>query len=97
MIVVFEQTFAARVVTLQLSVTPPTLTVAPSAVLKDAELVNCTRNVWPFEIVPVVTHAPPLMEISGDPCPLTDTVVPVLMPLIVMGADVIRVVGATPI
>ena len=83
LMVVLEQLFAARVVTDQLSVAPPTVTVAERALEKAFADVNLTRKLWPLVIVPDVAHAPPLMETVGLPVPLTDTAVAVLIPLIV--------------
>lgn len=76
------QLAAARVVTLHVSVTPPTFTVAVIAVEKNALEVSRTRKVWPFVMFPAVPHVPPLIEICA-PVPLTDTGVEVLMPVIV--------------
>ena len=70
------QVFGARVVTLQLSVTPPMVTVAVRAVEKDALDVKRTAIVWPGVIVPDVVQAPPLIEICGEPEPVTLTAVP---------------------
>jgi hypothetical protein len=91
------QLFGARVVTLQLSVTPPTFTVALNTVENDALEVRRTASVWPLAIVPLVTHAPPLIEICGLPDPLTDTGVLVLIPLIVIAAAVVRVLRFAPV
>jgi hypothetical protein len=91
------QLFGARVVTLQLSVTPPTFTVAPRAVENDPLEVSRTASVWPLVIVPLVTQLPPLIEICGLPDPLTDTGVDVLMPLIVTAAAVVSVLGFAPV
>ena len=88
------QPFAARVVTLQLSVTPPTFTVAVMAVLKDAELVRRTASVWPLVIVPLVTQLPPLMLMVA-PVPVTETGVVVLMPEIVIVFDVVSIDSST--
>lgn len=70
------QLFAARVVTLHVSETPPTVTVAVIAVENDALDVKRTAIVWPGVIVPDVVQAPPLMEICGEPEPVTLTAVP---------------------
>ena len=53
----------ARVVTVQLVLVPPTVTVAVSVVLTEPLDVRRTCNVCPDEIDPEVTHAPPLMLI----------------------------------
>lgn len=97
LIVELEQLLGARVVTLQLSVTPPTLTVAESAVENDSLDVSCTRKVWPFVIVPDVTQPPPLMLIFGLPEPLTDKLAPVVRPDIVIVFDVMSVLSACPV
>jgi hypothetical protein len=70
------QLLPARVVTDQVSLTPPIVTVAVSAVLKDPLEVRRTEMVWPGVIVPDVPHVPPLMLISGLPDPVTDTAAP---------------------
>ena len=90
------QLFATRVVTLQLSVTPPTLTVVVIAVLKDAELVRRTASVCPLVILPDVVHAPPLIDICA-PVPVTETGVLVLMPLMVIAVAVVSVEGFAPV
>lgn len=90
-----EQLLGARVVTLQLSVTPPTFTVALIAVENDALDVSRTARVWPFVIFPLVTHAPPLILIVA-PVPVTETGVDVLIPLIEIAAAVVSVEGFVP-
>ena len=49
-----------RVVTVQLVLLAPTVTVAVSVVLAEPLEVRRTFNVWPDEIAPEVAHAPPL-------------------------------------
>lgn len=86
----------AAVVTLHVSFTPPTVTVAVIAVLNDALEVSRTSKVWPFVILPDVPHAPPLIDICA-PVPVTDTGVVVLMPLMVTGFDVTSVLCVAPV
>ena len=64
---------AARVVTSQVSLTPPTVTVVLRVVLKVAALVKRTARVWLFMIVPLVAQAPPAILICGLPSPVTVT------------------------
>ncbi|OYW53718.1 MAG: hypothetical protein B7Y80_15595 [Hyphomicrobium sp. 32-62-53] len=78
------------VVTLHVSVTPPTFTVAVIAVENEALEVSRTATVWPLVMFPLVTHAPPAIEICA-PAPVTDTGVVVLMPLIVTALAVVSV------
>lgn len=91
-----EQLLGARVVTLQLSVTPPTFTVALIAVENDALDVSRTAKVWPLLMLPDVTQLPPLMLMVA-PVPVTETGVDVLMPLIEIAAAVVRVLGFAPV
>lgn len=84
---------AGSVVTLHVSMTPPTFTVAVMAVLKDALEVRRTASVWPFVMFPDVPHAPPLIEICA-PVPVTETGVVALMPVIVTALAVVRVLRA---
>lgn len=87
------QLFAARVVTLQLSVTPPTFTVAVMAVPNVALDVRRTARVCPLVMFPDVAHAPPLMEICA-PAPVTETGVVVLIPEMVTTLAVVSVLRA---
>ena len=86
---------AARVVTLQLSVTVPTVTVVLTAVENDALEVRRTSRVCPFVIVPDVTQLPPLMRKLAPP--VAETLVAVLMPLIVTLLDAVSVLGSAPV
>lgn len=56
------QLLGARVVALHVSVTEPTVTVVLTAVENDALDVRRTSSVWPFVMVPDVTHDPPLIR-----------------------------------
>jgi hypothetical protein len=86
-----------NVVTAHVSLTLPTVIVAVNPVLQAALEVRRTARVWPFVMLPEVTHAPPAIDICGEPEPLTETGVVVLVPPIAMLFDVISVLRATSV
>ena len=85
----------ARVVTAQVSLTPPTVTVAERVALKSAALVRRTARVWPGVSVPLETQGPPLRLISGSPSPLTVTGAAALNPVRIRVLEVIALLRAT--
>ena len=85
----------ARVVTVQVALLAPTVTVALCGVLKSAALVSCTASVWPLVRVPLVTQGPPLILNCGPPSPLTVTVTGTLRPVMLSVSEVRRVSRGT--
>src|ERR1043166_5714638 len=72
-----------RVVTCQSALPVPIVTVAVRSVLTDPLVVRRTCTVWPEEIAPEVTQAPPLMLISGLPPPETEATTDPVKPVMV--------------
>ncbi|AHB50019.1 hypothetical protein W911_06060 [Hyphomicrobium nitrativorans NL23] len=95
LIVVFEQLFAARVVTDQPCVTGPTVTFVLTAVENDPLAVRRICRVWPLVMFPEVTQPPPLMLNCAPFVALTG--VAVVMPLIVTIFEVVAVLGFAPV
>jgi hypothetical protein len=76
----------ARVVVVQFVLEPPTVTVAVSVVLTEPLVVIRTCKVWPEDIEPDVTHAPPLTLIWAVAAPETETDEPPAHPEMVIVA-----------
>ena len=85
----------AWVVTAQLALTPPTVTVAVWGVLKSPALVRSTASVWPGARLPLVTQGPPWMLTCGLPSPLTVTGAAAPRPVRVTVLEVIALLRAT--